>query len=529
MMQELADMVMAASEARSKHTKEVIEPARKMQRCVLSEKQQPRTSSAAVQLASFSSPGVGAMLGTRAQSVGKAPLHSLFRLALSHKVRGSSAEAKRVAAAQQVGMALVAKTALARQAIGLLQWLENPSVGAGSVRAFSGMWDEASQKMRARLVGRYLSKGQNVVDVFVLLCSLFQVENMHGAEQWCWEPWLTAPSILAGTQHSQVLNALDNALPFSFGIPESLLSFGQNVQGAIISMCFDAASSNLASYRHMVHVTESLAPSQSNIILHGERCLTHAIHAVKADGLASEGISGALYSLSKIMAHRRAKDGLLAAMRVFIESRLVVRTGVTPLASSQSLFEVLKSVLYSDSECEREVTVPASSRESCGRQTGMRNKQWLMDLQAACEVCGYENGMYVVYIPDDVTRPSKEDLVQRILGRLSKIVVSRSWGTAALNRWGATILVLKRVVLGCLFNGILPSTVAGLGAQMHITEDQVQERLKRMLAAEQAGESRGEGEQHAIAHSKRVLRLGCFSCSISLFAMRCGAHDYIPD
>ena len=44
---------------------------------------------------------------------------------------------------------------------------------------------------------------------------------------------------------------------------------------------------------------------------------------------------------------------------------------------------------------------------------------------------------------------------------------------------------------------------------MDITEDQVQERLKRMLAAEQAGESRGEGEQHAIAHSKRVLRLGC--------------------
>ena len=31
-----------------------------------------------------------------------------------------------------------------------------------------------------------------------------------------------------------------------------------------------------------------------------------------------------------------------------------------------------------------------------------------MDLQAACEVCGYENGMYVVYIPDDVTRPSKQ-------------------------------------------------------------------------------------------------------------------------
>ena len=85
-------------------------------------------------------------------------------------------------------------------------------------------------------------------------------------------------------------------------------------------------------------------------------------------------------------------------------------------------------MLYSDSACEREVTVPASSRDSSGRQTCMRNKQWLMDLQAACEVCGYENGMYVVYIPDDVTRPSKEDLVQRILGRRSKIVLYRGVG-----------------------------------------------------------------------------------------------------
>ena len=142
-----------------------------MQRCALSEKQQPRTSSAAVQLASFSSPGVGAILGTRAQSVGKAPLHSLLRLALSHKVRGSSGEAKRVAAAQQVGMAVVAKTALARQELGLLQWLENPSAGAGSVRAFSGMWDEASQKTRAKLLDLDFAIGQSVVDVLVLFAA----------------------------------------------------------------------------------------------------------------------------------------------------------------------------------------------------------------------------------------------------------------------------------------------------------------------------------------------------------------------
>ena len=122
---------------------------------------------------------------------------------------------------------------------------------------------------------------------------------------------------------------------------------------------------------------------------------------------------------------------------------------------------MLKSVLYSDGPDEREISDPASSRESCGRRKGMRNKQWLVDLQAVCEVCSYENGMYVVYIPDDATRPSNEDLLQRILDRVTKILVSRSWGTAALNRWGGTISALKRVALGCMLNDILPSSIAG--------------------------------------------------------------------
>ena len=56
---------------------------------------------------------------------------------------------------------------------------------------------------------------------------------------------------------------------------------------------------------------------------------------------------------------------------------------------------------------------------------------------------------------------------------------------------------------------------------MDITEQQVQERIQRMQAAELAGESRGEGEQHAIAHSKRVLRLGCFFRAPSR-SLQCG-------
>ena len=155
-------MVFQALEARSSQARANTEPARKAIRGIrANEKQTSSTSGVAVKLACFVSPGVASILGTKAQSVYKAPMQSLFRLALSHKVRGSSQEAKRVAAAQQVGMVLVAKTALSRQGVGMLQWLENPSAVAGSIRAFSGMWDEASQVTRARLMDRCIANAQN--------------------------------------------------------------------------------------------------------------------------------------------------------------------------------------------------------------------------------------------------------------------------------------------------------------------------------------------------------------------------------
>ena len=93
-----------------------------------------------------------------------------------------------------------------------------------------------------------------------------------------------------------------------------------------------------------------------------------------------------------------------------------------------------------------------------------------------------------------------------------KLLVSRSRGAAALNRWGSTIAALKRLVMGMMFNNILPESIVGLGAQAEITERQVQDRLRKLQASAAAVESQGYDLCHVLEHSKRVLRL--INCSI---------------
>ena len=81
----------------------------------------------------------------------------------------------------------------------------------------------------------------------------------------------------------------------------------------------------------MVHVVSNLPLASQYIMLHGERCLTHALHIVKCDGLVSQGISGVLYSLSKTIKHSRSMDGVIAAMRKHVRSRLIVSNAPSPL------------------------------------------------------------------------------------------------------------------------------------------------------------------------------------------------------
>ena len=119
--------------------------------------------------------------------------------------------------------------------------------------------------------------------------------------------------LLQSTQHRALLDALDSCMPFAFSDKETFVRFGQGVKASILSFNFDYASSNVSAFRHMVFMIGKLPLAASHVMLYGERCLTHALHIVKCDGLVSEGISGVLYSLSKIIAHGRSMNGLIAA------------------------------------------------------------------------------------------------------------------------------------------------------------------------------------------------------------------------
>ena len=61
---------------------------------------------------------------------------------------------------------------------------------------------------------------------------------------------------------------------------------------------------------------------------------------------SSQGVSGVLYSLSKIIRHSRSMDGVIVAMRKHVRSRLIVSNA--PPRFNDTLFEALKSVLALD-------------------------------------------------------------------------------------------------------------------------------------------------------------------------------------
>ena len=112
-------------------------------------------------------PSASKLLASRNRaSVAAAPDYSLMRLALSSK---------------QYAYALVAICALACQKRGLLQRLGALAPSQGTVRAFSGMWDEASQRMRAKIGKKPLAKGQHVCNVFVLLGGVYEARLVGDA------------------------------------------------------------------------------------------------------------------------------------------------------------------------------------------------------------------------------------------------------------------------------------------------------------------------------------------------------------
>ena len=458
-----------------------------------------------LQLLALAIPGAAEILNVRPKSLGVQPIESLMILALSPRVRGSGRSIDRVRGTQSLAVALVARAALARQAEGLLQWLDPDCCSAGDMRGFSGMWDEATQRSRALLRG-LRSSAQALIEVFVLLGSVFSAREGQCGTRLQWQPWLSAPRLLNDVKQASIMSALDSSLPFQFRDQGSLLRFGQGVCLCILSFCFDMASANVAVYANMVKTISALPDAGRHIMMHGERCLTHALHIIKVDALTQDGISGMLYSFSKIITHSRSLNGLVLAMSSHIRNNLEVRYGAVP--EQAELLALLKTVMSFDGDERFLFRGPAGPSER-------KETAWLRDLQELCLKCHWENGRWIYFAPLPRGRVSRarldpEHMVSEIMTPLLKIFVARRWQQAATNRWSGTIDALKKLVLGCVVNNILPMSLAGLGAEMHLTEAQVDDALRKAHAAQLAGEDRGEGELFWASHCKRVLRMSIF-------------------
>jgi len=202
----------------------------------------------------------------------------------------------RVRRLQHISFALLGETALVRQSEGWSRWISTEG-HEGDMRGLTFMWDEATQRTRANLqrklnpAGR-LSKAPRLLELMVVLAAVIQM-RMRGDGSTClqWQPWLAAPMVMLSTKHEHVLSGLAGALPVNFLDRDSIKAFAQHVAVAMACMCYDSASSNIASVARMIAFLEKLPVWASNVVVHPERCLTHAVHIVKAYTLADNRLA----------------------------------------------------------------------------------------------------------------------------------------------------------------------------------------------------------------------------------------------
>lgn len=452
---------------------------------------------------------------------GPPPLEAMCRLAVSPKIRGSGYLVTRVRKLQHVSCSLLGSAALAMQRKGLEQWLEARSPmgdsGGHRVLGFSAMWDEATQKVRALLTkvkelssptaGGNTAAGQTTVSVMVVMGTVHQLtsaEYTHdGVRQversFVWQPWLAAPLFLSNTSHPFLLEGLGRALPANLMAPNSLDVCLSNGTVFVVSLTFDFASSNVASFAQLVRSAESQAGKP--LMLHGERCATHCIHLVKARCVAASQLAGMLYSVSKVMKLNRTIDGLRQEFAAQVRNCLEFRIGEPPAndAFQKALLEVLgidgdMSMFQADSPAGRKLTA------------------WYTDVEKMANHSRFDplTGKWLYYLPSCTTVlqvASKDRAVEFIVAPLVKVFLLRRWETAALSRWTGVSKGLKRMGLGIMMNGVLSQALGGLQRRLRYTQEALREQMKKNEAKLLAGE---EADDTVVKNMSRVMKISAY-------------------
>ena len=375
------------------------------------------------------------------------------------------------------------------------------------------MWDEASQKARAMMLqrmGKHGGTSQKNVQVLVTLGAVTQAvvsecgdDNSAWTMQFEWQPWLAPPLMVESTAHEFVFAGLGKVLPIKFNDEASVKAFLGCADLAVLSLTFDSASSNLTTLQCMLGYLDRFRIK--GILLHPQRCLSHQIHITRGSIVTLAGVAGVLYSLSCLIQSGSATDALVEAIRKKVRANLVVKYGEPPDTSDMTA--VVMEMLGLDGDHG------LIYRQGQGPATTSRTTTFCKDVEEACKACVFDmsSGVWHYYVSDTVAnrrrRIDLDSAVQHIVQPLAELLVMRRWERAALSRWTGVARTLKRVVLGSLFNNILPSCLSALSAHMDVTENKTEQKKNRYLEQLARGE---ETNDHWLKNASRAMKVTAF-------------------
>lgn len=445
-------------------------------------------------------PGAASVLGVKRLKFSETPMESIMQLSVSPRVRGSGAAVEQARSLQNLSVAIVGKTALERQKQGLVYWLgrraqrdlgENGSI----MRGMAAMWDEASQRSSAPNRKNF-SNAPRFVQVMVTLSAIYNIESCGRQEKWDWQPWFCAPMFMTETKHQCLLQGLARTLPFVWSDPKSLAAFASSSSFTFLGLVFDMASSNVASFGRMLRVLELGGHDCRHIAMHGERCLVHQLHIVKAACLNLSKAASMLYSISCILPSARAAEKLAAALRETVRQRLVIRYQARPLHTEVE--SIVKQILCWDDD-------GASVLGTSGRSSALAS-----DIKTMIERSFFdrETQRWVFFAPPTMSgalpNVNFEEAVDFVAKPLHDVLIKRRWTQAALSRWTGVMSCLKRMLLGIVMGRSLPLSLASLSSSMSITEQKVTRLLEEVAEKIKQGL---EASDHYARECARVLKV----------------------
>lgn len=308
------------------------------------------------ELAAFCILGCAGMLGatSRGRHQSEVQQEAMLRLSMSHVVRGSGALVEKVRRLQNLSVALVAHSALGLQKQGLQLWLQRPARKSFDHRVFGVaiMWGEASQQLKPLLSRLQRLRGgsatpchapKDVQIMVVMGCAHLMEAHVDEAggmkRDFQWQPWLAPPLFLEAATKPHLVEGLARTMPFDLtDLRDAGPLFEDGKTIVVVSLTFDYAASNVASFRHLA----SCAASEGRLLLHGERCATHCIH--KAHCISAAQMAGAL-TIS------RNVDALAVGIAAHVRRSLDIRVGQPDQPSSMAeLQEAVLQVLGIDGD-----------------------------------------------------------------------------------------------------------------------------------------------------------------------------------